>query len=546
MRDTSLTKLFETLSNSTNNAYFYYSYIKDNKSIWSKSAVEYFNLPGQVLDPMTIWDSLVHPDDIHIFNESFKKVMTGQNPHHNVEYRIKNKNNEYIWVSCQGYMEYDENNKPSFFAGIVTPLGTITKVDPVTGLWTKYGLTRDLSTYLDNDIYGSILQVDVNNFKKINEAYGYEFGEKVIYAIGQRLMSICKDKAYVYRLDGAQFAILIPSIKIKPDDIYEQISKFAKSYIIERREFSIDYFCASINFPADGFFPSLLIDNLNLTLQTAKIIHNKELFKYSPEVLKNRALAYDLRDDLMNDLEDNFKNFRIVFQPLMDLHENDLFSAEVLLRWSNPKWNVGPADFIPILEDSHKIIEIGKWVCNEAVRYVLEWNLRHPTKPLKHVNVNVSYIQFMEGSLRNYLIELLDKNNLPRDLLVLELTESCRVDQDEKLTEILEGFHNAGFLISLDDFGSGYASLSVLRDNPVDIVKLDYFMIHNIDNKIKDRKLVEFIISYCRQMGIKVCSEGVETKEVLDIVSNAGSAYVQGFYYDRPLEAEDFYSKYLE
>ena len=165
---------------------------------------------------------------------------------------------------------------------------------------------------------------------------------------------------------------------------------------------------------------------------------------------------------------------------------------------------------------------------------------------LPHVNINFSYIQFSDETLKDYIISKLNEYKLPHNILIAELTESCRVEYTEDLAAILQSLRDEGISIALDDFGTGYASLMLLKDTPTDIVKLDHTMTRSIKDRPKDRSLVEFIIKYCIQAGIQVCTEGVENKDIQDIVKSAGTSFLQGYLYDKPLPPDEFFEKYIK
>jgi diguanylate cyclase (GGDEF)-like protein len=538
-------KLFDTLSKSSNRVFFYCAAVKHNTARWSKSAVEYFGLPGEYLSPTSIWDERVHPDDFENYNKSFIDMFNHVTPYHNCEYRIKNAQGEYVWVNCRGYMNYDSNGEPEFFAGYVTNMGTINKVDVVTGLWTSYGFRNDATQLLEEGKSGAAVQIDITNFKRINSQFGYDFGDVVMYTIGQKLKSIVGEKS-LYRMDGAQFAFLIEGgrddvVKLR-DKIADRISELTVNDI----DLHIEFSCGATVFPEDGEFIDQIQSNLFHALSNSKHSGVGELVFFSQDLAEKRNKILRLGECLRRSIENDCEGFRIVFQPIIDKNSGELHSAEVLLRWSNAEFtHVGPVEFIPILEETRGIIPVGKWIIDKAFSYVAEWNRTNNVHKLKHVNINFSYIQFKDKTLKDYVVQKLDEYGLPHNTLIAELTESCRVECTGKFATLLQEYRDEGIIIALDDFGTGYASLALLKDMPADIVKLDHSMTRTIADREKDRNLVEFIISYCNKMNIDVCTEGVETGDIVNIVSSAGTQYMQGYYYDKPLEANEFFEKYI-
>ena len=539
-------RLFDTLVECSDRVFFYYADLKSNVARWSKYAVEYFGLPGEILSPSTLWDAKVHPDDFADYQKTFIQMADHVTPYHNCEYRVTIASGEYVWVHCRGYMNYDKEGNPEFFAGYVMNMGTINKVDQVTGLWTSYGFRSDVSKMLERGLRGAAMLFDINNFKQINSNYGYEFGDKVLRTIGGELVKIEGNKVHAYRMDGAQFAVCMEGTEKDLAACEKVLVQKLEKMVIDGVLIHLEYSIGAVVFPKDGEGVDQIQSNLFYSLSYAKQLKSRDMIFFNKDLYEKRSRRVRLNEALMRSIDEGFQGFRIVLQPVIDAKTGRLHSAEVLLRWCNEEFpKAGPMDFVPILEETHKIIPVGRWIIDQALSCVAKWNRMHGASKLPHININFSYIQLIDPALKDYVIGKLDEYYLPHDTLVAELTESCRIEYNESLGEILQSYHDAGILIALDDFGTGYASLTVLKEIPADIVKLDYTMIRTVVDRPKDRTLVEFIITYCAKMQIDVCTEGVETEQALGIVKDAGATFIQGYYYDRPLETKDFYEKYI-
>lgn len=539
--------LFDMLSQSSNRVFFYYADIARNIARWSKSSVEYFGLPGEILSPPSIWDDKIHPDDLERYHLDFQRLITHETPYHNCEYRITNAQGKYVWVNCRGYMTYDDEGKPQYFAGFVTNMGTITKVDPVTSLWTSYGFRNDTAMMLEKKQPGVAMQIDLCNFKRINSRYGYDFGDVVLFSIGQKLCSICQHQASVYRLDGAQFAILMEGAPENLDPIRSDINNLLNDFTVNNIPIHLEFRSGATVFPKDGEFIDQIQSNLYYALASAKQAAQNDTVFFSTELYEQRNRVIRLTDALRESIKNDFEGFRVVLQPIINAKNGDLYSAEALLRWSNPAFpNIGPMDFVPILEETEGIIPVGHWILEEVFQHISAWNHMETRNKLRHVNINFSYVQFKDKTLKSYILQKLDEYDLEHDLLIAELTESCRVSMSDELRQVFKSLQDEGIQMALDDFGTGYSSLVVLKDLPTDIVKLDFSMTRHICEREKDRSLVEFIINYCNHMKIKICTEGIEALEALKIVTNAGTDLIQGYFYDRPLELDAFFEKYIQ
>lgn len=539
-------RFFELVSNSSNRTFFYYSNMKENWARWSKAAVEYFDLPGEYLCPAAeIWATRIHPDDVEMYNKDFENMANHVTPYHNCEYRIMNAEGEYVWVNCRGYVTYDDEGNMEWFGGFVTNMGQRNKIDAVTGLWTVFEFRSALQRMLEKEQTGGILLLGIENFKRVNAEYGYSFGDKTLYVIGQKLLALMESETTIYRMDGAEFAVIVPGGDEKAlIELRNKIAHILDDLIVSNQQLHLRFQAAATVFPRDGMYIDQIQNNLFYAMEQAKLKKSQEIIFFSEKLYNERNYMARLKEAICTSVNNGCSGFRVVFQPLIAPNCGQCITAEALLRWSDDVFgNVSPVDFIPILEETNLIIPVGKWVIDQSLRYLSRWYDKD--KSLKAVNVNVSYIQLQDNTLKDYVIQKLDEYGLPHDAIVIELTESCRVEQTAQLAGILQSFKDEGISIALDDFGTGYATLTVLKDIPADIVKIDHTMTRTIVDRPKDKSLIEFIVMYCKKAGIWVCAEGVETEVALDIVKNAGAELIQGYYYDKPLEARAFEEKYV-
>lgn len=542
-------RFFDLAAKAPGKTFLFYGNMKKDTARWSASAVEYFGLPGEIFpDSTKVWVSRIHPEDVDEYMENMMDLMHGVTPYHNCEYRIKNAQGEYVWVNCRGYMTYDEEGKAEWFGGFVTNMGQQSKIDSVTNLWTVYQFRSEVNRLLDAGIRGGILMIGLENFKRINAEYGYAFGDKVLAEIGRKLLEGVHHNCHVFRMDGSNFAIVMQQAGVERVVEYKHfVENFMKHLLVNGKPIHLRFKAAATFFPEDGEFLDQIQSNLFYALDHAKMTNSEDVIFYSPELFMQKNHMTRLKESIRECVEDNCRGFRIVMQPIVDAKNEKCDSAEVLLRFTHPEFGaISPMDFIPILENSKEIIEVGKWVIDQSLRTLASWRDAVGYVPLKKLHINISYIQFKDPVLLEYVVKQADVYQIPHDVVMLELTESCRVEHTPFLADVLQNFKDAGVSIALDDFGTGYASLTVLKDIPADMVKLDHTMTRSITEKPKDKALIEFIVNYCEKVGIKVCAEGVEQAESLLIVKNAGVDSIQGYYYDKPLELESFYNKYVD
>lgn len=541
-------KLFDVLSQSSNRTFFFASNMKENTARWSKGAVEYFGLESEILFPADIeWLKRIHPDDKAAYLKDFEDMANHVSAYHDVEYRMLNAEQEYVWVNCKGYMTYDDEGKMDFFAGFVTNMGVKNKIDPVTGMWTVQEFRNDTEDLLYKNKGGAAVIIGLSNFKRVNDEFGYSYGDKTLYAIAHRMLAVRTPGTRLYRMDGSDFALLME--EGTPGDVEREVEKMQQAFAmldIERNQIHLDFRAGAVLFPQNGKYIDQIMSNMMIALENAKSAGRANVVFYTEEMHLKKTRVLRLRDAMRECVNDNFRGFSIVMQPIIDSRTGKGTSCETLLRWSDERFSgVGPMEFIPILEDTGYIISVGKWIIEQVLHYLREWDDKG-NSPIEKVHVNVSYVQLHDDDLVDFTVNKLKEYNIEPGRLVLELTESCRIGRVDELSARLQNFKDHGISIALDDFGTGYASLAVLKDIPTDIVKLDHTMIKSVVGTEKERKLIEFIISFCNNVGIIVCAEGVENPAILGIVNRAGAELLQGYYFDKPLCVDDFYDKYVK
>ncbi len=541
-------KLFDVLAQSSNRTFFFASNMKDNTARWSKGAVEYFGLGSEILYPADIeWLKRIHPDDKRAYLKDFEDMANHVSAYHDVEYRMLNAEGEYVWVNCKGYMTYDDEGRMDFFAGFVTNMGVRNKIDPVTGLWTLQEFRKDVEDLLYDSKSGAAVMIGLKNFKRINDEHGYSYGDKTLYAIAHKMLSVRSRGTRIYRMDGSDFALLIEGGSC--EEVGREIEKLRQAFLtlnVEQGYVHLDFRAGAVLFPQNGKYIDQIMSSMLVALENARNKGIMGVSFYTEEMRLKKTRLLSLRDAMRESVNDNFRGFLIVLQPIIDSRTGRGTGCETLLRWEDERFpGIGPMEFVPILEDTAYIIPVGKWIIDQVLRDLREWE-DQGNNPIEKVHVNVSYMQLHDDDLVDYTTGKLEEYGIAPERLVLELTESCRIGRIDELTGRLQKFKDRGIGIALDDFGTGYASLAVLKDIPTDIVKLDHTMIRSVVGTEKERKLIEFIISFCNNVGIIVCAEGVENTTIMGIVNAAGAELLQGYYFDKPLRVEEFYRKYVK
>lgn len=544
-----LDDLYDALSDSTD-SYIYMANLNTNKAVFSKSFSRDFDFPsGIVTDPDSYLLPIVHPDDRQKYMDANIRTFSGETDYHLVEYRVKNRKGEWIWVSCRGKV----TRKPDgavLFTGFINNMGAISKIDPQTGMYNKYEFER----YFENTTARSnsniaIMLLGIDDFKLINEVHGRAFGDGILRFAANKLKEILPSFIEVFRLDGDCFALVASNRQLPSgEDVFSSIqASFSGKQMYEGKHFFITLSAGSAIYPQDGITFRELYLNAERALVNAKITGKNKYVRYSRDILYENKRSAELKAELHEAVTNNFKGFSLLYQPQFISATKQFKGAEALLRWNSEKYGgLSPMIFIPILEETGLITEVGEWVIKEAAKTCGKWKKIFPDVTM---SVNISYVQMVDKSGRikndliNAVVSAIKENGIEPHNLILELTESCIAEHIDTLRASLIHLKEMGVSVSMDDFGTGYSSLFLLKNAPVNEVKIDRaFICEDDDFNIA---FISTIHSLCKQLGMKVCQEGVETEEQYGLVHDLGIDIIQGFYFDKPISKPELEKRYL-
>ncbi len=540
-------QLFQALSNSSDSAFFFASDLKQDAVVWSKSAQAFLGLKSaKTKNIRDFWENRIYPEDREKFNAYFENIFHSTVKRHDLEYRIETATGNYEWILCSSSVDYDKNGQPARAAGFIRPLGYRNKIDPISNLRTIHEFRRNLRERLQKNDRGAVLMFDLLNFKKIIDDHGYAFGDKFFYTMGVLLKKELHKDDSLFRMQGSHFAVIIKSCK-KTDihAAFEAIQKVLRNIRVENIDFDQDFVCAATIFPSDGVNVDRLQQNLYYAIDHAKTLHAKELVYYTEELYIQKLRQSKIREAIKKSLQNDCCGFELYFQPIVATNETKCKSAEALLRFSTPELgSVSPAEFIPLLEMTGDIIHVGAWVIDKAMQHLAEWKSLH--SGFEQIHVNVSSIQFLDSRFKETVSSVLRKYAIPASSLVLELTESCRIQATEEFAELFKELREMGVKTALDDFGTGYASLIILCDIPIDILKIDFKLTQNFVKYPQHRSILKLVSDFCKKGTIRLCAEGVETQDSLTVMKNAGTDLIQGYLISRPIPAAEFKEKYIK
>ena len=385
----------------------------------------------------------------------------------------------------------------------------------------------------------SLLFLDIDNFKFINDYYNHATGDEVLKQLALRLQEITSDSDIACRLSGDEFLLIVTRPKNYKlngftNKILKRISKPVK--IFEHMiEITVSVGVAVSENASDDFED--VLRNADLAMHKAKDLGKNKYYFYDERILKQTTRKLQIINGLKAALKND--DLELYLQPKVDLESGKIHSAEALLRWvnNNPD-NISPAEFIPLIESTELICDIGEWVIADACRLCKHLH-KNGFEDLA-ISVNISSAQFMRGGLEGIIIRALHKAKLEPKYLELELTEHILFKDDSDIIEELNRLKDLGLSLSIDDFGTGYSNLSYLSKFNVDSLKIDQSFIRNINNLPDQFAIVDAIIKMGKSLGLTIIAEGVETNDEWKVLNKLNCDFGQGYLWAKPLAKNDF------
>jgi len=395
----------------------------------------------------------------------------------------------------------------------------------------------------DDDLVG-VINIDIDRFFTINETMGHDAGDQLLQIIARRIMRCNDEMDQTARISSDEFAIICSNIS-SPNQLAKKAQRIldgiAEPIMLNKQEVFVTASIGISISPTDGENEALLFRNAESARKHAKKEGNSFQF-FNDEMNTQGFEQLVMKSSLRRALERN--EFQLHYQPQININTGKIVGAESLIRWMHPDLGlVSPQKFIPVLEETGLITEVGEWVLKTACKQNQAWQSKGYS-PIQ-IAVNLSPRQFRQKNLISSIQNTLEDTGLAAKWLELEVTESSIMDNPEEVATTLKSLHNIGIKLSIDDFGTGYSSLNYLKIFPIDVLKIDRSFIRDITFDKDDETIVKTIIAMGHNLGLKIIAEGVEQQEQLDIIKQYNCEWYQGYYFSEPVPAEDF-ERYLQ
>ena len=427
-------------------------------------------------------------------------------------------------------------------------LYSMARTDMLSGLANRNALEE----YVERLIFNSsregkefaFLFLDLDNFKDINDSLGHNVGDELLKKISSIISEALRSNDFVARVGGDEFVIIVEKYSsiMELTATVERVQKYlAQTWIIQTHPINIGSSVGIAFYPKDGDDLISLMKNSDIAMYEAKN-RGRARYHFFTEELNKRvqdtiSLDKEMRKALLNN------EYRLYYQPKVDIKSNTVIGAEALIRWISPEKGVIPPDiFIPLAEENGFIAELGWWVVEEAISQYCLW--RESGIDII-ISINISAKQLLDKEFIYKFKNLLDENRVNPSRIDIEITEYLFLQHTQENAQVLHELHSYGVTISLDDFGTGYSSLSYLKRFPVDNLKIDKAFIDDYDSK-SGAIFIETIVKMGQTLNMQVIAEGAEHKEQIDYLKSIGCDQYQGYYFSKPLSVDDFKTLYLK
>jgi len=413
-------------------------------------------------------------------------------------------------------------------------------IDGLTGLANRGKFYRCVEEILLSPAPATVLMIDLDGFKDVNDTLGHTLGDAILREVANRLQKLASGDDLVARIGGDEFAILLANetdSRTAMQRADAMISAIAQPITIDGNEVRVGASCGVALAPTQAQEALELVGNADLALFKAKSSGRGRVFMFVP-ALRMEAMARRLYGLELHRAVDKGE-FVLFYQPQISMVDGSITGAEALIRWHHPERGIlSPAAFLPALEGGPLAATVGSWILNEACAQAAYW--RRSGAPRFRIGVNLCGAQFRVGDLPTEVMETLARHGLPAEALELEVTENIVLDKDDIVLGILQRLHEQGVGIAFDDFGTGYASLSLLKSYPLSRIKIDQSFVRGILTSKRDASVIRAIIDMAKSFDLETIAEGIETEAQYNYLRNEKCDEGQGYLFGKPMSAPQF------
>lgn len=496
----------------------------------------------------------VYPKDLPLLMQTVADVIANPSPNDSTasEFRMIRKDGSLAWIFLSASIMSIETDR-IVFSAVFTDISDLKEAqrhvevkneelryhsehDHLTGLYNREMFCAMTEAYLKDHTQEAyvIIRFDIERFKMINELFGSETGDQVLCCIASMLEREVGTDGVYGRLEADHFALCM---REKSMDIRKLMEAHEECFQKLKLNYKITI-CAGIFKISDRTLSvEQMCERANMALATIKGKPFLHYAFYEDRMLHSLVQEQSMVNEMHHALEDG--QFVFFLQPIFDAVSETPVSAEALIRWIHPtKGMISPGVFVPLFERNGFIAVLDRYIWNQVCQYLAEAVKRG--EPVVPVSVNVSRVDLFAPNLAEKIIQMVDGYGLDHSLIKFEITESAYMDDSCQLQKLIEELQGNGFKVLMDDFGSGYSSLNMLKDTPIDILKIDMRFLEDFSIYNRSGNVLNSVIRMAKLLNMKIVAEGVETREQLSFLKGAGCDWIQGYYFSKPLPLKDF------
>ncbi len=499
------------------------------------------------------WINAIHNKDAELVLEKLRSALN-DNHQFTYEFRLETPKGQTIWVKANARALYQESGNVSGFLCtfsditkhrlIEKKLRQMAEFDPLTKLANRTFFQNRLKQSLENATEGVgiiLFFIDLDGFKSVNDSLGHGTGDELLKLAAQRILDCVRKKDTVARIGGDEFTVILgrgTNLNLASKIASKIVELMRKPFIVNGQEIFISTSLGIATGRKPDTDPETITKQADIALYRAKALGKNKYQFFTPELDAQAKATMFLSSGLHRAIERN--EFELYYQPQINLVYGQITGLEALLRWHHPQiGEVQPDRFIPLLEETGLIEEVGQWVIKHACIQMAEWKRASLVPQDVKLSINISARQLKDPDLAPFIENTLNKYNLTPDSVIVEITESVFLENIEENQSIFSKLKHIGMEISLDDFGTGYSSLAYLKKFPIDHLKIDRSFVMDIRHDPDDAAIVQAIIALADSLNLGIIAEGVEDLKTLKILQGMNCSNYQGFYYSPPLPAKD-------
>ena len=540
--------LFEIITESMDD-YLYIFDLQDNTLEISQSASDRFMISQCIMNnALTAVMKVVYEDDRRMLEKHLSDVREGKEKVHNLHYRWLDKNGLPVWINSRGIVIDDNEGHARYLVGSMNETGNKRRADNVTGLLGGPEFIAYLRSQAENLSKGFLIHIGIDDFGSINSTRGAAYGDYILRSLAGCMKDCLSGRQRIYHLVADQYVIVDLEAASKEDTLKlkKRITDKLYEFIVAENYEAV--FSVSMGVIAAATFYEGVEEcgrKFEFALKQAKSMGKNGFYffdenDYEAFQRKGRIIAA-LRNSIVN----GCKGFEVYYQPIVDCRSEKIIGAEALMRFSmmaeDEQVSISPVEFIPLLEETGLIIPAGRYVMNEAAEMCSEMQQYIPGFKM---NVNVSYVQIIQGKVEHDILTAIQNNSLKPESICIEMTESGFMDMTPSFCRFRKTLDDNNINFVIDDFGTGYSNFHCIRDMNPSYVKMDKDFTAKAMNDARDNELYRNIIPLVHSIDVRICAEGIEERDWYLKMKEMQVDYLQGYYFGRPCRKEQFIQQY--